>query len=163
MILNQSINKAKIKSEINSLSSEFEIEYLTALLEKRDGNFEDAFNRLFPLLKDSQEFFDYYEQMSNLGKITGNLEQLSEWLEQQSDTLNYFKLYLKGLVENEKGFTESSISTYEKLITKGFSSKEVYYQLAFTLRKIGNYEDAFSKLSKAEIFCQASGQWRYQH
>lgn len=154
LIQNKFINKEKLKSEINLLGSVFEKEYLTALLEKREGNFEDAFNRLYSLLQDSPKIFDYYDHIANLGKITENLDKLSEWLDHADDSLYGFNLYLKGLVENEKGTIENSISSYENLIEEGFSTKEVYYQLASTLRKVGNYEDSFNNLSYAEKICE---------
>ena len=153
LIQNKPVNKAKTQSELQSLPTEFERIYLSALLKKRGGDFESAFNQLYSLLKYSPGIFDYYEQISNLGKITGNLDTLSGWLKYQVNNLNVFHYYLKGLVENEKGLTDSSISTYEKLIAGGHSSKEIFYQLASALRKVGNYKDAFINLSKAEKMC----------
>ena len=150
LIKNKSINKKTIQSEINSLPSNFEKNYLSALIKKREGDYESAFDQLYSLLNDSPDLFDYYEQLSNLGKITGKLDKLSEWIITQDDSMNHFSLFLKGLVENEKGSTDSSIFTFENLITKGFSTKEVYYQLASVQRTIGNYENAFTNLVKAE-------------
>ena len=154
-IQNKQLNKKTIQSKIQSFASEFEKKYLLAMIKKREGDFETAFDQLYFVLKDSPKHFDYYEQLSNLSKITGNLDKLSAWLEDQGDTLSYFNLYLKGLTESEKGLIENSISTYEFLIDNGFISKEIYYQLANTLRKSGNYEDAFISLSKAEKMCDA--------
>jgi len=150
LILNKPINKKTIQSKINSLSSNFEKKYLSALIKKREGDYESTFDQLYSLLNDSPDFFNYYEQLSNLGKITGKLDKLSEWLINQADSLNHFNLFLKGLVESEKGNTDSLISIFKNLITKGFSTKEVYYQLASAQRKVGNYEDAFTNLVKAE-------------
>lgn len=155
LIQNESINKKSIQSEIGSLSSEFEKQYLSALIKKREGDYNTSFDQLYILLEKLPEFFEYYEQISALGKITGNLDKLSKWLEQKPDSLNTFDYYLKGLIENEQGHTESSISTYQKLIGEGFSAKEIYYQLASVLRKVGNYEDAFINLSKAEKICKS--------
>jgi CHAT domain-containing protein/Flp pilus assembly protein TadD len=153
LIQNKPVNKAKIQSELQSLPNEFERIYLSALLKKRGGDFESAFNLLYSLLNYSPEIFDYYEQISNLGKMSGNLDTLSGWLKQQVNNLNVLHYYLKGFVENEKGLTDSSISTYDKLISEGHSSKEVFYQQASALRKVGNYKDAFINLSKAEKMC----------
>jgi len=153
LIQNKQFDKRLIQSEINSLFSEFKRSYLGAMVRKREGDFTAAFNQLYSVLKDSPKFFEYYEQLSSLGKITGNLGKLSEWLDQQSGTLDDFNLYLKGLVENEKGNTDSSIAIYKKLIAEGFSAKEVYYQHASVLRMAGNYKDAFINLSKAEKMC----------
>ena len=152
MRTNPSIKK-NTKSEINSLSSAYEKEYLSAMLKKREGNFEEAFNQLLPLLKDPPKQFNYYEEISSLGKITGNLDKLSEWIIEHGDTSDYFNLYFRSLIDKEKGHTSNSISTYEYLINKGFASKEIYYQLAYALRTIGNYKDAFNNLTEAEKIC----------
>jgi len=153
LIQNKPLNKEKTKSEINSLSSAYEKEYLSAVLKKREGKFEDAFNQLLPLLKDSPKQFNYYEEISALGKITGNLEKLSKWIIEHRDTSDYFNLYFRSLIDKEKGYTSNSISTYEYLINKGFVSKEIYYQLAHVFRTIGNYKDAFINLTDAEKIC----------
>ncbi|MDX1373798.1 MAG: tetratricopeptide repeat protein, partial [Nitrososphaeraceae archaeon] len=68
--------------------------------------------------------------------------------------MNHFSLFLKGLVESEKGNTDSSITTIENLIKNGFSQKEIYYQLASAQRKVGNYEGAFTSLVKAEMMSE---------
>jgi len=153
LIQDKPINSETIQTEVSSLPSGFEKNYLSAMLKKREGDFTSAFDQLYSLLKDSPEFFEYYGQLSNLGKITGNLSKLSEWVNQQADSMNSFNYYLKGLIENEEGLTDVSIATYKELIAEGFSSKEVYYQIASVLRKTGNYEDAFTNLSKAEKMC----------
>jgi len=153
LIENKPLNKKNTKSEINSLSSAYEKEYLSALLKKREGNFEEAFNQLLPLLKDPPKQFNYYEEISSLGKITANLDKLSEWIIEHGDTSDYFNLCFRSLIDKEKGHTSNSISTYEYLINKGFASKEIYYLLAHALRTIGNYKDAFNNLTKAKKSC----------
>ncbi len=153
LIQNSFLNKEEIKSKINSINSRFEKEYLSALLKKREGNFEEAYNQLFLLLNGSPKQFDYYEDISALGKITGNLDKLSNWITVNQDSSNYYNLYFKGLIDKEKGYTTNSISTFQSLITRGFASKEIYYQLAYALRSVGNYEDAFNSLIYAKKLC----------
>jgi len=154
LIENKSLNEEKVQTEINSLNSKYEKEFLSALLKKREGNFDEAFNQLFLLLKDSPRQFRYYEQISTLGKITGNLDKLSKWIIEDGDTSDYFSLYFKGLIESEKGMIENSISRFEFLIDDGFVSKEIFYQLANNLRKGGNYEEAFKKVLIALKMCE---------
>lgn len=153
LIQNKSLNREKVQREINSLKSDFEREYLSALLEKREGKFENAFNQLFSLLEDSPKQFYYYEQLATLGKITNNLDKLSKWIVENKDTLDFFKLYLSSLVDNENGHTANSIATYKLLIEQGFSSKEINYQLASAFRAVGNYNEAFHNLIEAERMC----------
>ena len=152
-IQNRSINKDKVQGEINSLTSVFEREYLSALVKRRSGDFEGAFSQMFPLLKASPGQFIFYEQLASLGKITNNLKKLSEWMEANKDTSDIYYNYFGGLIENEKGFAANSVTTFRQLIATGFPSKEIYFQLAFSLRTIGNYEDAFNTLTSAENVC----------
>jgi len=153
LILNKSIIKEEIKSEINSLGSAFEKEYLNALLEKREGNFQEAFHLLYSALKYSPQAFDFYKQISNLAKITSNLNKLSEWISTSADKSVFFKQYLNGLVKREEGELDKSVEIFTNLVEEGYSSKELYYQLAYTLRTTGNYEDAFGYLIKAKNLC----------
>ena len=108
LIQNKPVDKNKLKNELTSLESKFEKEFLSALLKKREGEFEKAFNHLFPLLDDFPENFIYYEELALLGKISGNSNKLSELLEKnKSNSSNKFYFYLKALVEFHSGKSTS--------------------------------------------------------
>ena len=154
IIQNDPINKEKIQTEINSLKSEFEREYLTALLYKRDGNFSAAFDKLYSLLEDFPDHLNYYEDLSALAKISGNLDKLSQWLIQnKTKSGNSHYLYLEALLEIQAGKISSAIKKFESLIQKGFKSKEIYYQLASAYRTVGNYDSSLRNLNNSDSLC----------
>ena len=146
LIQNKPVDKNKLKNELTSLESKFEQEFLSALLKKREGEFEKAFNQLFPLLDDFPENFIYYEEIALLGKISGNSNKLSEFLEKnKSNSSNKFYFYLKALVELHSGKSTQAIETFQSLVSDGIKSKEIYFQLANAYRITGNYDEAFKK------------------
>ncbi len=156
LMQNNPIDKEKIQKEISSLKFEFEREYLLALLNKRAGKFNEAFENLFILLENTPDRFYFYEELSSLAKISGNLNKLSEWLSQnKAKADNVYYLYLDALLENQNGKTSSAIAKFESLIQKGFKSKEIFYQLASAFRTVGNYDSSLRNLNFSESYCDS--------
>ncbi len=154
LIQNKSINKEKVQSDLNSLSSDFEREFLSALLNKRAGEFNNSFKQLFSLLADSPLQLRYYEELSSLAKISGNLNEISKWLKTNNEkSAEPFYVYLDGLVELNRGNTSSAIEKIQSLTKNGFDSKEIYYQLAYSFRIIGDYDASYKNLIEAEKLC----------
>ena len=153
LILNKSINNEKIQSEIRLIKSDFERVYLLALLKKRGGNFEGSFNSLFILLDHLPPQFIYYDDLSTIGKVSGNLKKLTEWIDAKKETTNEFYLYFAGMVEYHKGNASELIKKFKTLVDKGFTSKEIFFQLANSYRTVGDYNLAFRNLSNAERLC----------
>jgi len=116
LIQNNSIDKEKIQTDINSLKSKFEREYLTALLNKRAGNFNESFDRLYSLLADFPDQPNYYEELASLAKISGKLDKLSQWLIQnKTKSDNPYYLYLEAFVEIQAGKISSAIKKFDLL------------------------------------------------
>jgi tetratricopeptide (TPR) repeat protein len=160
LIQNKSINKEKIQSELKSLKSDFERVYLSALLKKRNGNFEASFNQLFSLLNQFPPHLIYYEELSNLGKVSGNLKKLSQWIDEKKDSTNDFYLYFVGMVEYQKGNASEAINKFKTLVSKEFISKNIFYQLAYAFRIVGNYDESFRFLLEAEKLCSEDDSYR---
>ena len=153
-IQNNPIDKEKIQEEINSLKSEFERVYLSALLNKRAGNFNESFESVYSLLAKFPDQLNYYEELAALAKISGNLDKLSQWLiKNKKEANNSYYLYLDALVENQNGNTSSAINKFESLVERDFKSKEIYYQLAYAYRTVGDYDASLSKLNISESLC----------
>ncbi len=151
LIQNKPIDKNKIENKLVSLDSGFEREFLHALLKKRSGDFGNAFNHLFALLENFPEYSNYYEELSLLGKVSGNSKKLSEWLEKNNSySSNKFYYYLKGLIAFHNGNTSQAIEIFQSLISDNFISKEIYFQLANAYRITGNYDEALKNLISAE-------------
>ena len=154
IIQNKPIDKEKVQAEINSFSSEFEKTFLSALLKKRAGEFENSFNQLFSLLSNSPLQLRYYEELSALAKISGKLNELTKWLNSNKEkATDPFYIYLDGLVEMDKGNTSVAIEKIQSLTEKGFESKEFYYQLAYLFRIVGDYDASFKNLLESEKSC----------
>ena len=153
LIQNKFINKEKVQSEIRLIKSDFEREYLSALLKKREGNYEASFNNLFPLVDQYPQQLVYYEELSNLGKVSGNLKKLTDWIKAKRDSTNDFYLYFAGMVDYQQGNTSESIKKIKTLVDKGFTSKEIFFQLANSYRTIGDYGLAFRNVLEAEKLC----------
>jgi CHAT domain-containing protein len=160
LIQNKPIDKGKLKNELTSLESKFEQEFLSALLKKREGEFEKAFKQLYPLLENFPDYFIYYEELALLGKLSGNSGKLSEWHEKnKSNSSNKFYFYLKALIELHSGKTTQAIETFQSLVSDGIKSKEIYFQLANANRITGNYDAAFTNLISAESLCENNDQF----
>jgi len=149
-ILNEVIDENKIESELESLNPGFEREYLQALLNKRKGDFDKSFNLLFSLLNQSIKYLYYYEELAELGKITGKLDKILQWIENKKGPDNFFYIYLAGLIEYQKGYSTESIKTLQSLVDKGFTSKEIYFGLAYMYRITGDYEKSLEILFESE-------------
>ena len=160
LIQNKAVDKNKLKNELTSLESKFEQEFLSAVLKKREGEFEQAFKQLFPLLDDFPENFIYYEELALLSKTSGSMNKLIGWLDDnKSKSSNKFYFYLKALVELHSGKTTQAIETFQSLVSDGFNSKETYFQFANAYRIIGNYDAAFKNLISAESLCENNDQF----
>ena len=154
LIQNKIVEISEVQSEIKNLKSEFERTYLLALLKKREGDFVDAFDQLYSILPQSPKSFNYYDDLSLLGKISENLDKLSQWLIQNKlETDNLFYLYLEAVVEIQKGNSSEALKKFISLTEKGFVSKELFFQFANAYRTTGNYDDAFLKLIESEKMC----------
>lgn len=154
LIQNKSIDKNNLKRELTSLVSEFERNFLSALLNKREDEFEKAFDQLFSLINNLPNYFNYYEELALLGKISEKSNKLLEWFEKnKSNASDNFYFFLKALVELQSGKSTKAIEKFQSLITKGFTSKEIYFQLANAHRVTGNYDEAFNNLIRAESLC----------
>jgi len=153
LLHNKPIDKKNIQTKINELNSEFEREYLTAVLNKRKGNFEEAYNNLFSQLNYLPNFLPYYEEISALAKISENINQLNTWLSSKNDSTNKFINYLNALIAYQEGNYSKAINKYESLIISEFQSKEIYYNLAQACRSVGDYDKGFLNLLNAEQYC----------
>ena len=54
-------NITAISDSINQLTNTFEKNYLTALLEKRNGEYEKSFRLLFSRIKDYPNYYPFYD------------------------------------------------------------------------------------------------------
>jgi len=156
LILNKPIDKKELQSEISSIQSDFEREFLTAFMEKRSGKYEEYYKRLFALTSNLPTFPLFYEELTLSAKLSDNLNEVSEWLHSNKDKVHSkYYLYFEALHKLQTGKSLQGVEMLEKLIEQGFKSKEVYLQLASGYRIIGDYEKSFRNIIEAEEMCEA--------
>lgn len=159
-IQNKSIDKKEIQSEVNKLQSEFEREFLYALIEKRSGNYDEYFKRLFALTNTLPKYLAYYEELTFSAKVSGNLKKIAAWLESNKENSdNPYYTFLDALYFSQSGKYSEGIERLEKLINQNIKSKEVYLQLANGYRIIGDYEKSYHSLIEAEKMCEVNDRY----
>lgn len=157
LIQNKPIDKQKIQSEINSIQSNFEREFLSGLIEKRSGNYKEYFEKLLALTSSLPTYSMFYEELTLSAKLSDNLNKVSEWLNSNKDKSdNSYYLYLEALHKLQAGKTSDGVEKLEKLIEQDFKSKEIYLQLASGYRIIGDYEKSFRNIIEAEKVCEVN-------
>jgi CHAT domain-containing protein/tetratricopeptide (TPR) repeat protein len=139
-ILNSQIDDESIKEEINQLNSSFEIDYLSALIYKRVGDYEAAYNSVLKHIDFKTSHFTFYDELITIARISGNLEKIKELLAGNSETSPY-SLYRSGFIAD------------------GFNSEIVLYRLAYSNRLIGDYQKSLEWLSEAEALLDSSDQF----
>jgi CHAT domain-containing protein/lipopolysaccharide biosynthesis regulator YciM len=156
VIQNKRVDKSEIQSQLNSLQSGFEREYLLALLDKRSGNYEYSFQKLFSVLGKLLSHPAYYEELAVSAKVSDNLNKVSDWLSRNNEkSINPYYSYLEALIEYQTGQTSKGIEKLETLISNGMSTKEIYLQLANGYRIVGSYDEAFKYLLMSEKLCES--------
>jgi pentatricopeptide repeat protein len=152
-LLNNKIDSADITKKISKLNSEFEKDYLAALLLFRSGNYESSFELMLKYLSSLPGHYTYYEKLADASKISDQTEPLKERLKDENIPNNNFKTYLEALILFKAGDFENSVNQLQKGFNSGFSSKEFYYLLASNYRSTGNYEAGLETLLEAEALC----------
>lgn len=154
LILNNPIDKQKIQLSLKSFQPSFEREYLSALLEKRSGRYEESFKGFFSLLDKLPTYPGFYEELALSAKISDNLNKITDWLKVRKDgSGNPFYLYLEAMVEFQNGQTTVGVEKLELLVNQNFIFKELFVQLANAYRILGNYDKSFICLLEAEKLC----------
>ena len=155
LILNNSIDGQKVRSEINSLKNNFEREFLTAMMEKRSGNYEEYFKRLFALSENLPAYPLFYEELTLSAKVSDNLNAIAKLLNSNKDkSSSPYYLYLEAMYYSRSGKSSEGVERLEKLVSKGFNSKEVYFQLANGYRITGDYDKSYLNIIEAENLCE---------
>jgi tetratricopeptide (TPR) repeat protein len=148
-IINSQIDNKLIEENINRLDSNFEKDYLTALLNKREENYKKAFDLLSNHINVNTSHLNYYDELVNAAKITNNLDLIQQHLIQKTEPLP-LSLYLSAIINFETGKYQESILEFKEVISSGFTSEIIYYKLAHSYRLIGEYEKSLKWLNDAE-------------
>ena len=134
-----------ISDSISLLNNIFEKNYLTALLKRRKGEFEGAFNILFSMLSNQPGYYQYYDELIFSSKASENIKEIEKVLESEKLQSKYSD-YLKALYFYHTNQYSKSID-----ILAGNKEFEQLYLLSYSYRGFGDYENALSIMNKAEI------------
>jgi len=148
-LLNEEIESVTIEKEINKKFKGFERDYLLGKLRKRNKNFEDAYELLLKHLDSKPSIFRYYDELVDLARITGNINDLLKKTAKVSRDDTYLK-YLSGIAELELNNYKNAIEIFNDLIDSGIVTFELYYKIASAYRGIGDYQKGIDVLGKAE-------------
>ena len=142
-------DKQKLENQISKINDEFEKEYLSALLNKRETNYRTAYDLLINLFEQDILYYPYYEELVDLANITGNLDALNKRVIKELPK-NYNLEYIEGLISYKKGDYKNAVKSFEELTSHGKKSKEIYFWLSYFYRGEGNYDHSFELLDKAD-------------
>ncbi|MFZ1518377.1 MAG: CHAT domain-containing protein [Ignavibacteriaceae bacterium] len=142
-LLNSS-NFPNISDSINSLANNFEKNYLTALIGKRDSEFENSFNLLFSMLSSRPNYYAYYDELIFAAKASDNLDEIKKFVDSEKSQ-NKYSGYLNALYFYHINEYSKSVE-----ILKDENDFEQLYLLSYSYRGLGDYENALMIMNQAE-------------
>lgn len=147
VLLNLS-NIASNSELIKKLTNSFEKNYLTALISKRKGEYENSFYLLYPMLSSYPQYYPYYDELIFSAKSSDNLKPIQNFIETEKSNNKYYD-YLSALYFYHTNQYSKSID-----LLKDKTDFETKYLLSYSYRGIGDYESALSVMNKAESLLQ---------
>ena len=133
---------------INQLANSFEKNYLTALVSKRKGEYENSFNLFYSMLSNYPQYYPYYDELIFSAKASENLKQIQNIIESEKSSNKYYD-YLRSLYFYHTNQYSKSID-----LLKNNHDFETQYLLSYSYRGIGDYESALSVMNQAESLLQ---------
>ena len=135
---------SNISDSINNLSSDLEKKYLSALIDKRKGEFDNSFNLLFSVVSSRPNYYQYYDELIFAAKASDNINEIKKVIESNKSQSKYFD-YLRALYFYHINKYSKSIE-----ILKDKNDFEQLQLLSYSYRGIGDYENALLVINKAE-------------
>lgn len=142
-LLNSS-NISNISDSINNLSSDLEKKYLNALIDKRNGEFDNSFNLLFSVISSLPKYYQYYDELIFTAKASDNINEIKKVVESEKSQSKYLD-YLRALYFYHINEYSKSIE-----ILKDKNDFDQLQLLSYSYRGIGDYENALLVINKAE-------------
>lgn len=137
-------NLSGISDSINQLTSNFEKNYLLALLDLRRFDYTASFNRLLSLLPMLPAYYPFYDQIIFTAKASDNTKLLAKFIS-NNKSINNYSDYLQALVN----YNQNKYSDAIKLLENKTEFEELYL-LSYCYRGLGDYDTALQIMDKAE-------------
>lgn len=142
----------KVEKELNfaaSLPESSKKKFLLGVLYKKKGNFEKEFEILHSIFKNIPKNLDYYEELVWSAKIQNKLNAIEDEIN-NTENKNKFYDYAKALINYNEGNYKVAAKIFNKLIDSGLKNSSVYFWNAYSLRGLGNYDEALKQLRLAQ-------------
>ncbi len=142
----------EVEKELNfvaSLPESNKQKFLLGVIYKKKGKFKKEFEILHSILKSIPENLDYYKELIWSGKIQNKLNAIKDEINNTGNQ-NKFYDYAKALINYNKGNYKAAAKIFKKLIDSGLKNSFVYFWNAYSLRGLGNYDEALKQLKLAE-------------
>ena len=137
-------NITAISDSINQLIDAFEKNYLTALLEKRNGEYEKSFRILFSRIKDYPNYYPFYDLLVFSAKASNNLKEIESFIKADQSP-NKYSDYLTALF-----FYHTNQYSKAVELLKNKNDFDPICLLSYSYRGLGDYEKALITLNKSE-------------
>ena len=143
-VLLNSSNTKNISDSIKQINNDFERDYLLALLDKRNEEYENSFNRLYSLLPTFPNYYPFYNELIFNAKASDNKKQIEKFINDNKISNKYLD-YLTALYNYHSNTYPEAVE-----ILKNKKEFEELYLLSYSYRGLGYYEKALLIMKEAE-------------
>ena len=146
---NNSINSETELKSIEKIENPFRKDFLKSVIYKKSGDYKKQFELLFPHLKSLPDNLSFYEELIFAANASNNFAKLEKFLKENRGSTNKYLIYLDALYNFNAGNSGTASKIFEKILPD-LNSSEVYYNLSYAYRALGNYDKAFKTLEKGK-------------
>lgn len=134
---------------ISNIKNEFEKDFLKSIIYKKQNEFENEFKVLQKHLNSLPQNLSYYNELIFAANASGNLKKLESKLYEKKNSKNYYLIYLFAIYNYTIGNYQEAYKNFLKVLNY-LNLSDIYYQISYTQRNIGDYEKAFDFLEKGK-------------
>jgi CHAT domain-containing protein/Flp pilus assembly protein TadD len=134
---------------INKLPGNFEKSYLTSLIFKRQGKFDEMFNVLLPSLKYNRDFLPFYNEIVFAAYANNSVSRLVSKFDNSSSISKKYKNYTAALIRSNRGEYSSALKLLDEILNQNRKDKYFDYTLSYVYRNLGEYVKALDAINKA--------------
>ncbi len=145
------INSENIFSkDLNNLPYGYQIPFLNSLLLKKQQKYEAMFDTLYKSFSGKIKYLPYYEEFVFSASAVNKINLIEEKTKKENFS---YKNFLLGLISSSKGKNENALKFFNEALKEDSSDKNIFYQLSYAYRNIGDYDNAIRILKNGvELF-----------
>jgi len=139
-----------LNKDLDNLPYGYESSFLHALLLKKQQKYEAMFDTLYKSFSGKIDYLPYYEELVFSASAVNKINSAEE-VTKNGEFI--YKNFLLGLISTSKGENKKALQFFNEVMKKDSSDKNIFYQLSYVYRNIGDYDNAGKTLKKAiELF-----------